>query len=298
MKAIIPVAGHGTRLEPHSNHTQKCLLPVAGKPILAHILDRIIDVGVDEVVLIIGDYGDHVRAFCDMYSTDMNFIFVNQKEQLGLGHAIGLGLEKVNEPVLIILGDSIFELDYSKFISSGVNSIGVFEVPDPERFGIVEVNGSNIVEFVEKPENPKSNLAIGGIYWIQCQQELVNSLNYLYKNKIQTNNEFQLTDGLQYMLSKGAKFSAKKIDSCLDCGIPDTLLATNKKLLVNNNSIHESSLVSNSQLNGTTVMENCTIVNAELENVIMLPGASIKNCKFKDRIIGYNEILEDMKVLA
>lgn len=298
MKAIIPVAGHGTRLEPHSNHTQKCLLPVAGKPILSHILDRIIDVGVDEVVLIVGNHGDHVRAFCDLYSVDLNFTFVRQKEQLGLGHAIGLGLECINEPVLIILGDCIFELDYSKFISSGVNSIGVFEVPDPERFGIVEVNESNIVKFVEKPENPKSNLAIGGIYWIQCQEELVNSLNHLYKNKIKTNKEYQLTDGLQYMLSKGTTFLAKTIDDCLDCGIPDTLLATNKKLLINNNSIHDSAVVSNSKLNGVTVMENCTILNAELENVIMLPGASIKNCKFKDRIIGYNEIFEDMNVLA
>ena len=179
MKAIIPVAGHGTRLEPHSNHTQKCLLPVAGKPILAHILDRITNVGVNEVVLIVGHHGDHVRAFCKTYSENMNFTFVEQKEQLGLGHAIGLGLEDVNEPVLIILGDSIFELDYLEFVSSKYNSIGVFEVPDPERFGIVETDGSHIRAFVEKPENPKSNLAIGGIYWISSQQKLVTCLNYL-----------------------------------------------------------------------------------------------------------------------
>ena len=292
MKAIIPVAGHGTRLEPHSNHTQKCLLPVAGKPILAHTLERIANVGIDEVVLIIGSHGDHVREFCEIYSRNIKFTFVEQTTQLGLGHAIGLGLEEISDPVLIILGDYIFELDYLTFISSGMNSIGVFEVPDPERFGIVEMDGSNVIKFIEKPKYPKSNLAIGGIYWLLSQQELLNSLNYLYENKIQTNGEYQLTDALQYMLSKGEKFLASIIDNCLDCGIPDTLLATNKELLKNNNNIHESAVVKNSKLNATTVTENCTIINAELENVIMLPGASIKNCKFKDRIIGYNEILE------
>ena len=118
MRAIIPVAGHGTRLEPHSNYTQKCLLPVAGKPILAHILDRIINVGVDEIVLIVGHYGDHVQAFCKLYDKNMNFTFIEQKDQLGLGHAIGLGLNNIDAPVLVILGDSIFELDYLKFVTS------------------------------------------------------------------------------------------------------------------------------------------------------------------------------------
>ena len=248
--------------------------------------------GIDEVVLIIGSHGDHVREFCEIYSRNIKFTFVEQTTQLGLGHAIGLGLEEISDPVLIILGDYIFELDYLTFISSGMNSIGVFEVPDPERFGIVEMDGSNVIKFIEKPKYPKSNLAIGGIYWLLSQQELLNSLNYLYENKIQTNGEYQLTDALQYMLSKGEKFLASIIDNCLDCGIPDTLLATNKELLKNNNNIHESAVVKNSKLNATTVTENCTIINAELENVIMLPGASIKNCKFKDRIIGYNETLE------
>ena len=134
MKVIIPVAGHGARLEPHSNYTQKCLLPVAGKPILAHILDRITDVGANQIVLIIGHYGEHVKEFCKNYDKELDFTFIEQKEQLGLGHAIGLGLADVGQPVLVILGDSIFELDYLNFISSSINSIGVFKVRDPELF--------------------------------------------------------------------------------------------------------------------------------------------------------------------
>ena len=297
MKAIIPVAGHGTRLEPHSNYTQKCLLPVAGKPILAHILDKISNVGVDEVVLIIGHHGDHVKVFCETYSNQMNFTFIEQKEQLGLGHAIGLGLIDIDEPVLVILGDSIFELDYLKFVSSTINSIGVFEVPDPERFGIVEIDGAHITRFSEKPKNPKSNLAIGGIYWITSQRKLTKALNYLYENKMQTKNEYQLTDALQKMLSQGEFFSAHTIDTCLDCGIPETLLSTNKELLTRN-IIHKSAIVENSNLSKATIMENCTIIDTKLENIIMLPGATVKNCKLKDRIIGYNEILEGITVVG
>ena len=291
MKAIIPVAGHGRRLEPHSNNTQKCLLPVAGKPILAHILDRIADVGIDEVVLIIGHYGDHVRAFCKTYSEKMEFTFVEQIEQLGLGHAVGLGLTDVDDPVLVILGDSIFELDYSKFVSAQYNSIGVFEVSDPERFGIVETDGQLITQFVEKPENPKSNLAIGGIYWISSQQKLLNALNHLYENKIKTKNEYQLTDALQQMLLDGENFTTSKIDNCLDCGIPEALLATNKELL-QENFIHPNSTV----LTNVTIMEHCNIIDAELENVIMLPGATVNNCKFKNKIIGYNETQKHVKI--
>lgn len=288
MKAIIPVAGHGTRLEPHSNFTQKCLLPVAGKPILAHILDRIMNVGLDEIVLIIGHHGEHVKEFCKAYSNDFDFTFVEQKEQLGLGNAVGLGLTDVDDPVLVILGDSIFELDYLKFVSSQHNSIGVFEVPDPKRFGIVETEGKLITQFIEKSENPKSNLAIGGIYWISSQQKLQNALNYLYENKIQTKHEYQLTDALQCMLCEGEKFTTSKIDNWLDCGIPETLLATNKELL-DENYIHHSSTIENSILSNVTIMENCTIIDTELENVITLPGATVNNCKFKDKIIGYNE---------
>ena len=294
MKVIIPVAGHGARLEPHSNYTQKCLLPVAGKPILAHILDRITNVDVDEVIIIVGHYGDHVRQFCKIYSESMNFTFIEQKEKLGLGHAVGLGVVDADEPVLIILGDSIFELDYIEFVSSKYNSIGVFEVPDPERFGIVETDGLYITQFIEKPENPKSNLAIGGIYLISSQQKLKNALNYLYENKIQSKNEYQLTDALQQMLSNGEKFSTSIIENCLDCGIPETLLSTNKELL-KENFIHTNSTVKNSILSSVTIMENCTIIDAELDNVIILSGATVNNCKFKDKIIGYNEILENIE---
>ena len=136
----------------------------------------------------------------------------------------------------------MYQLDYLKFVSSEYNSIGVFKVSDPERFGIVKTDGVHITQFIEKPKNAKSNLAIGGIYWISSQQKLINALNYLYENNIQTKNEYQLTDALQQMLSNGEKFSTSIIDNCLDCGIPETLLSTNKELL-KENFIHRNSTV-------------------------------------------------------
>ena len=117
---------------------------------------------------------------------------------------------------------------------------------------------------------------------------LQHSLNHLYDNKIKTKNEFQLTDALQHMLLCGEDFTTSIIDNCLDCGIPETLLATNKELL-KENFIHINASVENSVLSNVTIMENCTIVNAELENIIMLPGATVKDCKLRDKIIGYNE---------
>ena len=181
MKAIIPVAGHGTRLEPHTFKCQKCLLPVAGKPVLSHILDRLTRAGVTDITLIIGHLGSQVREYCKTYSK-AEFTFIEQTERLGLGHAVYQGLEHSEEPVLIVLGDSILELDYNKLLSSTYSTLGVDQVLDPKRFGIVEQDGGRIISVVEKPKNPLSNLALIGIYYISSQKELAQGVEYLIKN--------------------------------------------------------------------------------------------------------------------
>ena len=292
MKAIIPVAGHGTRLEPHTHKLQKCLLPVAGKPVLEHILDRIVQAGVTDIGLIIGRLGGQVKDFCLSYNK-ANFSFFEQSEQKGLGHAIYQGLEKSDTPVLIVLGDAILELNYKQFINSKNSTIGVTPVPDPERFGIVELNDNQIVKFLEKPINPPGNLAISGIYYITSQIELLNGIEYLIENDIRTKNEYQLTDALTVMLSNNHKFSALKIDDCLDCGIPDTFLSTNKILLEKRgeNSVHQSSRVKNSILKNCTISPNCIIEDSKLENVIVLDGSKIINQNIKNTIIGFEENL-------
>ncbi len=137
-------------------------------------------------------------------------------------------------------------------------------------------------------------MAIAGIYGIQSQRLLLASLQYLFDNDITTKNEYQLTDALQKMLQDGHPFIHTMIDNCLDCGIPETLLETNKVLLErkNSNTIHQSAKIENSTLINTTVMDNCRVDNAELNNVIVLSGATVKGCKLENQIIGHNQVLE------
>ena len=291
MKVIIPVAGHGTRLEPFTNLTQKCLLPVAGKPILGHILDKLIKANIHEVCLIIGSFGNHVIDYTECYKSKLNFKYINQKSQIGLGHAISLALENVAEPVLVLLGDSIFNLDYKKFINSNTNQIGVFNVINPQNYGIVETNGDIVKSFKEKPDKPLSNIAIGGIYLFKNQKKLISHLNYFFENNIKTKGEFQLTDAMQKMLEDGHQFKVTFIEKTFDCGTIKSILHSNRVLL-NQNHIDKSSLIKNSKLNKVTIMQNCKVKNSILENVIILSGGSVNNCKLKDRIIAQNEKVE------
>ena len=291
MKAIIPVAGHGTRLEPHTLKLQKCLLPVGGKPVLEHLLDRIIKVGVTDITLVIGHLGEQVKDFCSSYN-NANFTFVEQNDRLGLGHAVYQGLDDSDESVLIVLGDAILELDYEKLLKSQHSTIGVVPVPDPERFGIVEIENNRITKFWEKPENPPGNLAISGIYYISSQMELMKGIEYLIENNIRTKNEYQLTDAFTVMLDNSHIFKALKIDACLDCGIPETMLSTNKILLERQggNAIHHSSNVKDSSLKYCTISQDCQIEESQLENVIVLRGGKVINQKIKNTIVGFDEI--------
>ena len=294
MKAIIPVAGHGTRLEPHTLSLQKCLFPVAGKPVLQHIIDKLVDVDIYDITLIIGHLGEQVKDFCKIYGK-VNFSFIEQKKQLGLGHAIYLGLDSTEDSVLIVLGDSILELDYSKFISSKISSLGVKRVSDPERFGIVELIGSEVLSVVEKPAKPVSDLALIGIYFITSQYSLKKSIKQLIDHSIKTKDEYQLTDAFSVMINNHHKFSSFEIDACLDCGVPETVFSTNRILLGRQdlNSIDLSANIKNSKLKYCSISKDCLVVDSILNNVIMLPGSQIKNRKIENRIIGFNEILEN-----
>ena len=290
MKAIIPVAGKGKRLYPHTQIIPKALLPTAGKPVLSHIFDRLLNSGVKKVCLIIGEFSKEIEAFCVNYGK-FEFEFVTQGEALGLAHAIYQALDSSNDPCLILLGDTIINLDYAKLLNSKYNSIGVSKVNDPKRFGIVELNGDRIIKFWEKPENPPSNLAILGIYLIKNQSILRKAINYLFNNDIKTKNEFQLTDALSRMLDIGEVFNKFNIDEYLDCGIPETLLSTNRVLLDKKvgNAISSTSNIIDSDIKFSTISDDCTVINSELHNVIMLSGSRVENTHLKDVIVGYNE---------
>ncbi len=232
MKALIPAAGVGTRLRPHTITIPKALLLVAGRPILGHILDDLAAAGIDEFVVVVGYQGDRIREYIAREHAEKKVTYVEQTEPLGLGHAVGVCKDAIGGgPVLTILGDTIVRADLTSIVRSPDNLIATCAVDDPRRFGVVELDGVRVTRFVEKPEHPTSNQAIVGLYTFQESEKLFAALDHLFENEIQTKGEYQLTDALQYLLEQGVEFTSTEIDGWFDCGKPETLLETNRILL-------------------------------------------------------------------
>lgn len=231
MIAVVPVAGSGTRLRPHTFTLPKAMLPVAGKPILGHILDTLRAAGARRVVLVTGFLGERIRAYAAT-RRDLNIQCIEQTEQLGLGHAIWVTREAVgDEPLLIILGDTLFEADLHGLTPDGPHRLGVRRVEDPRRFGVVELEGQRVRRVVEKPERPPSDLAIVGIYYLTSSRLLFDCLGELVRRGERTRGEIQLTDALQLMIERGETMEILPVEGWYDCGTPETLLQANRALL-------------------------------------------------------------------
>lgn len=295
MKAIIPVAGIGTRLRPHTHTQPKVLLPVAGKPMLAHILDELVSLGFDEVTFIIGYKGEMIREFVtENYSFKCNF--VEQPEMKGLGHAIWLAKphHDTDEPVLIVLGDTIFKADLKKVFEERESALGVHEVEDGRRFGIVELDAKQHVKrLIEKPQNPPTNLAIVGIYYIAEPKKLFTALDELIAEGTTTAGEIQLTDALQKMLDAGEPMRTFLIDGWYDCGKAETILSTNRDLLDQRAmDAKDHSEVAKRYPDCVIKMPVAIAESAKLENCIVGPHVSIsaksilKDCIVRNSIIG------------
>jgi glucose-1-phosphate thymidylyltransferase len=284
MKAVIPAAGIGTRLRPHTLNKPKALLPVAGKPILAHIMDDLTEAGIDGFVLIVGYHGDEVRQWFTRERPDVDITFVEQTERLGLGHAIWTAREALgNEAFFCILGDTILKADYSSLLASSNSMIAVREVEDPRRFGVVEMDGESVKRFVEKPDNPPSNLAIVGAYLFRDGAALWRSLDRIVSEDIRTRGEYQLTDALQMMVEEGIPFNTVEVTDWYDCGKKETWLQTNRILLERNGEqgsgegcVNPCSIAPDAVITGSTIGPNVSVG----------PGTVIENCRISDSVIG------------
>ncbi len=293
MRALIPLAGKGDRLMPHSAKRQKALLPVGDRAILDHILEPLLAIGVSELTLVVGHLGDQVRTHMEAYD-QLQVDFVDQTRQEGLGHAVHTGLSHGalaetadGEPLIIALADTLFEMDYAAFIEPGGNVIGVAEVKDPRRFGVVETVGRRVVEMVEKPDEPLSNLAIAGIYLIDNPHRLRQALSAIIEGRIRTKGEYQLTDGLNRMVERGEVFHVHTVDGWLDCGTPETLLSTNRHLLqaLGGAYVHPDATVTGSTVRSSSVMAGCRVVESILDDCIVLPGAQLVKCFIHGEIV-------------
>ncbi|MBC7425956.1 MAG: NTP transferase domain-containing protein [Bacteroidia bacterium] len=250
MKAIIPVAGIGTRLRPHTHTQPKSLIPVAGKPILAHIVDQLVSEGFTDFVFIIGYLGDKIEDYIVSNYPGINATFVIQTVGKGTGHAIWLAKDAIgkDEEIFIVLGDTICEINLKKVLSDQHSSLGVKKVDDPRQFGVAETDKDGfITKLVEKPNIPKSNLALVGLYKIKESAQLMNCLQHNIENNVRTQGEFHLTDGLMCMILQGVKFSTFDVESWFDCGKKEILLQTNQLLLKRGNfTSYEAENVENS----------------------------------------------------
>ena len=296
---VIPVAGEGTRLRPHTHAVPKSLLYVAGKPILGHILDGLQDLKIANFAVVLGAKADTIIDFCNRYPHD--FKYVLQEKRLGLGHAIYLGAKGLEGPTLVLLGDTIVDVDYESFCQADANILAVKEVAEPKRFGIVEVKGDDVVGLVEKPKSPKSNLAMVGLYYFQDIAIVTKAIDYIIKEDIKTKNEYQLTDALKFMLDKGEKFRIARIEYWYDCGTVASLIDTNRHLLkkthhykrrthsiiippvyiADSASINEAIIGPNVSIGEDVVVRNSIIKDSIINN-----GAKVENALLNESLIG------------
>ncbi|MFB6455419.1 sugar phosphate nucleotidyltransferase [Chitinophaga sp. Hz27] len=280
MKAIIPVAGAGTKLRPHTYTQPKALIPLAGRTILSIIVDQLVEAGINEFVFVVGYLGEKIQHYVEDKYPNLTCHFVQQNSREGTGHAILLTREIVaNDEILIVLGDTICECDYQDVIASPHSMLGLKKVDDPRNFGVAELDEHGVItRVVEKPQIPKSNLALVGLYKIKESAQLYECLQTNLDNKIKSHDEFQLTDALECMIRNGVRFNGFKVNNWFDCGRKDTLLETNAILL------KKYKLANNPVL--------------PYENTIIIPPVSIgEGCNIKHSIIGPNVAIGDNTVV-
>lgn len=311
MKAIIPVAGYGTRLRPHTHTQPKALMHVAGKPILAHILDELAAVGVREFALVVGHLGEKIEAFARQRYADLTLHFPVQEEPLGNGHAVYVARQHLDGgPVIVLFGDTIIKGDLPRLLRTETSVAGVKDVEDPRRLGIVELSDAgDVVRFVEKPEFPSTNLALIGIYCIRRSDRLRDALERLVREDRRARGEFWLTDGLQLMVEAGERVRPFPVDHWYDCGTAEALLRANRDLLElapppevstrNTSTILPPSYVSpEAEIHGSiigphvSIAERARVVHSVIRDSIVNANADVEDALLEHSLVGENAVVK------
>lgn len=298
MKAIIPVAGAGTKLRPHTYTQPKALIPLAGKTILSIIVDQLRDAGIKDFIFIIGYLGDKIRDYVKDRYPDLNCDFVQQNERFGVGHAVNLTRELVGtDEALIVLGDTIAEYDIQEIINSPDSMLGVKKVDDPRNFGVAEIDEDGFISrVVEKPSIPKSNMALVGVYKIKETEFMFTCLEKLIVHNEKGYDEFSLTEALECMMQRGARFKSFKVTNWFDCGKKETLLESNATLLkkfggnITEQHLYENTII----IPPVSIAEGCDIKNSVIgPNVAIGENTKLNHAIIKDSIIGsYSNLFE------
>ena len=310
MKVIIPLAGKGTRLRPHTHVTPKPMLRVAGKPVMSYVLDELRELGgIEQIIYITGHLKEKVEDFARK-SLDVPSIFIEQKVQDGTAGAIALARDYVDQPVLIIFVDTIFDADLS--IVNRTDADGIIwtkEVEDYQRFGVVVTDDDgNMTKIVEKPKTPVSKRANIGLYYVKNWKLLFEGIDHVLASP-KNQGEYYLTDAFQYMIDKGAKIRVVDVEGWYDAGKIETMLETNQTILEKGRARRPSGsgdytivdpvyIEDNVTLNGSTVGPNVSIgagsvlENSRVSNSIVGSNARIVRSSIRNSLVGDDTLLE------
>ncbi|RLZ10525.1 sugar phosphate nucleotidyltransferase [Faecalibacter macacae] len=315
MKIIIPMAGRGSRLRPHTLTTPKPLIPIAGKPIVHRLVEDIAKVSsekIEEIAFVIGDFGAEVEADLIAIAEKLGAkgTICHQLEPLGTAHSIWMAKEALDGPVVVAYADTLFRADFKLDMESdGV--VWVKQVENPSAFGVVKLDENEVItDFVEKPQEFVSDLAIIGIYFFRDGQKLYKEIEHIIDNNITVGGEYQLTDALETMRAKGDQFTLGKVDEWMDCGNKAVTVDTNSRVLnldkedystVNPNAVVENSLIippcyigdgvviKNSKIGPNVSLGNGTKVEcSNIDNSLIQENSIIANANLTDSMIGNN----------
>lgn len=320
MKLIIPMAGRGTRVRPHSHTTPKPLLPVAGKMIVERIVEtfsRTLDRTIDEIVFVLGpDFGfeikEALRKMSERHGASATFRVQETAE--GTAHAVYCAEEDLEGECIIVFADTIFDSEGKVSLEEADSVIWLKEVEDPSRFGVAVYEGETITDFVEKPSEPISNLAIIGVYYFREAGQLKKEIEYLLEHDIRGHgDEFQLTDALDRMLKDGKVFKKATVDEWLDCGTLPAWLETSGVIVdkeghsYDEEAFKETKIIPPVFIGEGTDIENCiigpnasieagcTINGTTIKNSIVRENTEIQNCTIENSTIGRHVMLKGVR---
>ncbi|MCO6494294.1 MAG: nucleotidyltransferase [Bacteroidetes bacterium] len=322
MKIIVPMAGQGKRMRPHTLTVPKPLIPIAGKPIVQRLVEDIAEIcgeKIEEVAYIIGDFGKETEntLLNIAESIGAKGTICYQNEALGTAHAVLCAKQALEGEVIIAFADTLFRAKFD-FDRNKDGMIWVHSVEDPRAFGVVKLNDNGVItDFIEKPQHFVSDLAIIGIYYFKDGNNLKNELQYLIDNDIKEKGEYQLTNALENMKAKGLQFVPGRVEEWLDCGNKNATVYTNQRVLINNAQnvkiadnrfasdvkiiepcfIAEGVQLSNCEIGPyVSIGANAKITNSKISNSIIQTHSSIKNITFTNSMIGnHTEINGEIK---
>lgn len=297
MKIIVPMAGRGSRLRPHTLTVPKPLIPVAGKPIVQRLVEDLtngVSEKVDEIAFIIGDFGEEVKK--DLLEIAKNLgakgSVYRQTEPLGTAHAILCAADSLSGNCIVAFADTLFKADFD-FNTKEDGIIWVQKVEDPSAYGVIKTDDNNVItEFVEKSPTFVSDMAIVGIYYFNDGENLKKELQYLLDNDIKDKGEFQLTSALENMKSKGLKFKPGTIEEWLDCGNKDAVVHSNQRVLFFNK---DSEMVDPSaKIENSIILQPCHIgANSVIKNSIVGPYVSIGKDSVVENTVVSNTVIQN-----